>query len=117
MVDKDLEGHTFLWRTEEAWQIMQRQTPFHNWFTKMCLGLGWQGFPRSISSLVLMYELCLRHDLQGAQLADAWRVPISVHFIPRQDYRGRKATVLDDRPRISFDGLTTPGMIFAVLWQ
>ena len=92
---------------------MKRQTPFHNWFTKMYLGLWWQGF--STLSMLHMYQMCLRQDLQGAQLADAWRVSLPVHLIRKQDYRGRKKTVLEDRIRISFDALTTPGLLFSVL--
>ena len=40
-----------------------------------------------------------------------------MHFIRKEDYRGRKATVLETRIRISFDALTTPGLLFSVLWQ
>ncbi|CAE7789951.1 unnamed protein product [Symbiodinium sp. CCMP2592] len=58
---------------------MKRQTPFHNWFTKV-------------------------QDLQGAQLAAAWRVSLPVHLIRRQDYRGRKKAVMQfDFRRSSLD--------------
>ena len=67
---------------------MKRQTAFHNWFTKMYLGLWWQGL--STSSMLHMLQMCLRQELQGAQLADAWRVSLPVHFIRKEDYRGRK---------------------------
>ena len=94
---------------------MKRQTAFHNWFTKMYLGLWWQGL--STSSMLHMSQMCLRQELQGAQLADAWRVSLPVHFIRKEDYRGRKKTVLESRIRISFDALTTPGLLFSVLRQ
>lgn len=64
-----------------------------------------------------MLQMCLRQELQGAQLADAWRVSLPVHFIRKEDYRGRKKTVLESRIRISFDALTTPGLLFSVLRQ
>ncbi|CAE7248180.1 unnamed protein product [Symbiodinium natans] len=53
-------------------------------------------------------------EQQGSQLSAAWKVDIGIHFIRRDDYRGKADHVPGDRPRLPFDALTTPGFFFAV---
>ena len=55
----------------------------------------------------------LRPEQQGSQLSAAWKVDIGIHFIRRDDYRGKADHVPGDRPRLPFDALTTPGFFFA----
>ena len=38
---------------------------------------------------------------------------VAIHVIRRLDYRGKSTAVSLDRPRLSFDALTTPGLLFA----
>ncbi|CAE6965504.1 unnamed protein product [Symbiodinium sp. CCMP2592] len=64
-----MQGYTFLWRSEELWQVLQRTQKFHNWFSKL-------------------------HDQQASQLSEAWKVRVAVHFIRREDYRGQQTSVL-----------------------
>ena len=62
---------------------------------------------------LLSISACLRQEQQGYQLSDAWKVDVAIHVIRRLDYRGKSTAVSLDRPRLSFDALTTPGLLFA----
>ncbi|CAE7350682.1 unnamed protein product, partial [Symbiodinium pilosum] len=85
--EEELQGYAHLWKTTEIWSLLKRQQAFHNWFSK----LG---------------------DQCGFALAQAYRLELSVHFVRKQEYRGRSSAVASDRLRLNFDAVTTPGVLF-----
>ena len=55
----------------------------------------------------------LRSEQNAFDLAAAWALDLSLHIIRRRDYRGRSTAVSSERLKLGFDGLTTPGLLFA----
>ena len=77
--------------------------------------LAWPLLVRiAISSLPLSYALKLRWDQNGYDHAKAWKISPSTHIVRRVAYKGRSAAVSGNRLRLAFDGLTTPGLLYAV---
>ena len=58
-----------------------------------------------------------RQDGSGLDVANAWRVDVSVHYIRKVTYRGHRAQVNRNRLKLAFDGLTFPATIFTVPGQ
>ena len=81
--------------------IGARNGSLHAFFTQAC-------------TLNLMHSC--RQDGSGLDIANAWWVDVTVHYVRKVSYRGHRAQVNRNRLKLPFDGLTFPATLFTVPW-
>ena len=77
---QELQGYSFLWRTDEVWRIMRRAQQFQSWYSKLLDRIMVQ----DVGGLNTTAEWHPRWGQQGYDLASAWRVCLA--GLPQQPH-------------------------------